>query len=126
MTTNGFEGLDRFVVKLENIGNGLLPAVAAAAHESVVNGSPVTGAPGQPVDTGNLRASWQLAFPSPEVAEITTKTVYAPHNEYGVTEDGRPYTQKSPVGGRHSVALTITNFDKLVEHEVKRLAGGNA
>jgi hypothetical protein len=122
--TNGFEGLDRFIVKMEHLERGLLPAVAAHAHDSIVSGSPVTGAPGQPVDTGALRNSWQLRFPTKDVAEITTNLVYAPMNEYGVTEDGRPYRQLSPVGGRHSVAHTITNFDRIVEFEAKRLSEG--
>lgn len=117
-------GLQRFTVKIESLATQLLPAVAATAHESIVTGSPLTGAPGQPVDTGNLRASWTVAFPSPAVAEISTKTVYAPHNEYGVTEDGRPYTQRSPVGGRHSVALTIAGMQRIVNHEAKRLMEG--
>lgn len=134
MTTSGWTGLDTFTVKLENLEAGLLPAVAAAAHDSVVNGSPVTGSPGQPVGQygpgyhqgevgGTLKSSWQLRFPSKDVAEITTNVVYAPHNEYGVTEDGRPYRQRSSVGGRHSVIQTIAGMDKLVTIEAKRLMG---
>lgn len=132
--TNGWEGLDTFTVKLETLEHGLLPAVAAEAHNSIVNGSPLTGSPGQPVGQygagyhqgevgGALKASWQLLFPSPGIAEITTNEVYAPHNEYGVTEDGRAYTQRSSVGGRHSVALTVAGMDRIVEHEAKRLTG---
>ena len=130
---SGWTGLDSFVVKLENLGE-LLPAVAAEAHNSIVNGSPLTGSPGQPVGQygpgynqgevgGTLKSSWQLRFPSKDVAEITTNVPYAPHNEYGVTEDGRPYRQRSSVGGRHSVAHTITNMDRIVEHEAKKLTG---
>lgn len=119
--------IKRFALKLERIGDGLLPAVAATAHDSIVNGSPLTGAPGQPVDTGNLKASWQLAFPTPGVAEITTKSVYAIPNETGITDDGRPYLLRSPVGGRQSVALTFIGMPRIVEHEARRLAGeGNA
>ena len=133
---NGWDGgLDRFTVKLEKLASGLLPAVAATALDSIQNGSPLTGSPGQPVGQygpgyhqgevgGTLKASWQLAFPSAEVAEITTNLEYAPHNEYGVTEDGRPYTQRSTVGGRHSVALTVAGMDRIVEFEAKRLAEG--
>jgi hypothetical protein len=120
--------IKRFELKLEGMATGLLPAVAATAHDSIVNGSPLTGAPGQPVDTGNLKASWQLMFPTPEVAEIVTKSVYAVPNETGITDDGRPYLQRSPVGGRHSVALTFAGMTRIVEHETKRLMGegGNA
>jgi hypothetical protein len=128
-------GLQRFTVKLDSLATDLLPAVAATAHESIVTGSPLTGAPGQPVGQygpgynegdvgGTLKASWQLLFPAPGVAEITTNLVYAPHNEYGVTEDGRPYRQRSSVGGRHSVALTIAGMQRIVDYEAKRLMGG--
>jgi phage gpG-like protein len=117
-------GLQRFTVKMGSLAKNLLPAVAATAHASIVDGSPLTGSPGQPVDTGNLKSSWVLGFPAPDVAEITTNVVYAPHNEYGVTENGRPYTQRSPVGGRYSVALTRTAMQRIVDHEAQKLMGG--
>jgi hypothetical protein len=135
MSADGWDaGLQQFTVKLERMGDGLLPAVASAAHTSIVDGSPLTGSPGQPVGQygpgyhpgevgGTLKASWQLRFPAKDVAEITTNEVYAPHNEYGVTADGRPYTQRSSIGGRHSVALTIAGLDRIVDAEAKRLMG---
>lgn len=121
MTTPGWTGLEQFTVRLSGLADGLLPAIAATAHESIVSGSPLTGAPGQPVDEGELRASWQLAFPSAEVAEITTKSSYALPNETGIRHDGRPYRLLSPVGGRWSVALTIAGMPRIVEHEARRL-----
>ena len=38
--------------------------VAMLSRDSIVNGSEITGAPGQPVDTGYLKASWQLTWPT--------------------------------------------------------------
>lgn len=108
--------VDRIVLKLEEKGKLMLPAIAAEVLSSIQNGSPITGSPGQPVDIGNLKGSWQLSLPAPEIAEITTKTIYAWENEYGVRRDGRPYRLLSPVGGRFSIALTRTNFDRLVDH----------
>lgn len=113
-----------FELKLERMADGLLPAIAATAHESIVDGSALTGAPGQPVDEGGLKASWQLAFPTPEIAEITTKSVYAVPNETGIRHDGKPYQLRSPVGGRHSVALTYVGLPRIIEHEAKRLMEG--
>lgn len=138
MTASGWDGgLERFVTKLENLETGLLPAVAATAHNEVQNGGPLSGAPGQPVGQygpgyhegevgGTLRNSIQLTFPSAEVAEITTNLDYAPHNEYGVTEDGRPYAQRSTVGGRHSFELVRAGLPRIVEHEAKKLTAGGA
>lgn len=95
---------------------------ATAVRDSVVEGSPVTGAPGQPVDTGNLKSSWQLGFPEPGVAEISTHVEYAPAIEEGVGPHG-PMTLRSQVGGFHSVALTRSNFDKLVEDVTRSTVG---
>lgn len=107
--------MGRFIGTLDGLGESMLPDIASAVHESVQTGSPITGAPGQPVDTGFLRASWQLSFPSKDVAEISTNTEYAEAIENGVGPHG-PMTVKSPVGGFNSVALTRMNFDRLVDH----------
>ena len=88
--------------------------VVAAVTRSVVEGSEFTGAPGQLVDTGNLRASWHTAYTSPDVAEITTNVAYARMAEEGRREDGAAITQRSEVGGFHSIKLTAAGFDRLV------------
>lgn len=111
--------IDRFVVKLEGRAQTMVPEIGLAVHESIQTGSPITGAPGQPVDTGNLRASWQFRLVSPEVAEITTNVEYAPAIEAGIGPHG-PMTVRSEVGGFHSVAMTVANFDRLVDHVLNR------
>lgn len=94
--------------------------VATEVHRSVVEGSEITGAPGQPVDTGFLRSSWILDFPEEFVAESTTNTEYAPPIEDGVGPSG-PLTLRSAVGGWHSVKLTAAGFDRIVELEAARV-----
>jgi hypothetical protein len=119
------DDLTRFrtkVVQIVGPSGALFPAVCAEAMRSIVEGSELTGSPGQPVDTGVLRASWQLRFESPTVALLSTNLVYAPYNEDGVTEDGTPYRQLSPVGGRHSVKHTIAGMPNIIRHEAERLA----
>ncbi len=119
--------INRFIQKLEAIDAALVPAVGAAVLDSIQNGSTVTAAPGQPVGQygegyhegdvgGELKASWQLTFPTNDSAMVATNSPYARANEDGVRHDGRPYVQRSTVGGRHSVALTRTNFQRLVDH----------
>lgn len=115
MATAWERDLGKFTAKLDGIAEAMVPAIGAAVMESIQVGSPITGAPGQPVDTGFLRNSWQIAFPSKERAEITTKTEYAEAIEDGVGRYG-PMQVRSPVGGFHSVALTRMNFDRLVDH----------
>jgi hypothetical protein len=93
---------------------------AAAVQNSITNGSPITGSPGQPVQTGHLKASWQLTFPSQQEALISTNTVYAPQIEDGISWRGTPLTLRSAVGGFHSVKLTVLNFDRLVAAEAQK------
>lgn len=80
---------------------------------SVIEGSELTGAPGQPVQTGALRGSWVQSFEvrtrARVVWRIVTNIVYAPFIEAG------NYTQRSPVGGPHSVARTRTGWRNIVE-----------
>lgn len=116
------DDIKRFNVKVEQLVDQAFVNVASAAHESIVNGSPVTGAPGQPVDTGNLRASWHLEFPSKESAVISTNVEYAPYVEAGVAgKGGRPAHYQNH--GPHSVAHTIARIQPLVDHEVRKLKG---
>lgn len=93
-------------------------AVVLEAHQSIQSGSALTGAPGQPIDTGNLRNSWQVEFPTPDSAIIGTPVEYARPIEDGVGRFG-PLTVRSAVGGFHSVAMTVANIDRIVD-AVKR------
>jgi hypothetical protein len=79
-------------------------------QRSVVYGSERTGAPGQPVDTGLLRASWIAEFLSPSRWQLTTNTEYAPVIESNL----RGATLKSKVGGFHSVKLTRAGWSRIV------------
>lgn len=104
-----------------------------AVHGSVVDGSPVTAAPGQPVDTGNLKASWIESFPGEWVGETATNVVYAPAieegqqppytNRFGTVVTPGPMTLRSKVGGFHSVKLTRAGWTPLVESVVKEVVG---
>ena len=100
-----------------------------AVKESIVNGSAITGAPGQPVGQygpgyhpgmvgGTLKASWQLMFVGATAALIATNVKYAQ-----VIEDNvRGAKLRSTVGGFHSVKLTVAGFDRLVDAEVAKVS----
>ena len=118
-----------FDLKLEGIDQAMVPAIGAAVHNSVVFGSPTTGAPGQVVadqNGGNLRGSWQLTFPTTTTAQSSTKVPYAESNEDGIARPGGgPYIQRSAIGGRWNVALTLANSQKLVDEVARDLAAGS-
>jgi hypothetical protein len=110
----------RFSVNVQTDAQAVFAATAVHALHSIQFGSSITGAPGQLVDEGNLRNSWQLEFPSKESARISTNVVYAREMEDG-TREGRALIQRSPTGGFHSVRLTIVGLQRILEHETERL-----
>lgn len=109
------------IANLGTMLNDIFVGTATEALRSVVEGSELTGAPGQPVDTGALRASWHLDFSDADHATISTNLAYAEAIEEGVGPSG-PLTLRSPVGGWHSVVQTAANLDRIVAAEKARFA----
>lgn len=115
------ETKDAFVASVEEV------------HRSIVDGSELTGAPGQKVDTGFLKGSWIIEYVTETRASISTNVAYAPVHEYGsreafdkrgvprppelksTREPGAGSGQRSTVGGEHSVAHTIAGWPRIVE-----------
>ena len=124
--------LDKWVATVDRRARSLFGNVVDAAHRSIVYGSPLTGAPGQPIDTRMLRESWKVIYESSEVALITVKplaadptpVIYAPFMELGFGPDGpiNLLFLRGPYGGFHSVKLTKANIDKIVAEENKKFA----
>jgi hypothetical protein len=114
------DDIRRFQVKVAAATRDTFVDFVSALKGSIVEGSPVTGAPGQPVDTGALRNSWQdVVAPDFSEATIGTNVVYAPPIEDGVGRFG-PLTLRSKVGGFHSVKLTVANADALLVDVAER------
>ncbi|MBA3890491.1 MAG: hypothetical protein H0X64_08165 [Gemmatimonadaceae bacterium] len=128
--------LREHVVKVKATTGRIFVGSAALALESIQVGSPVTGSPGQPVGQygpgyhegevgGELKTSWNMTFESPTIAAIQTNVAHAPSNEDGIARPGGgAYNQRSTVGGRHSVALTVAGWDNIVEHITAQEARG--
>jgi len=131
------DDLKLFADKVHRRGRQVFVGSVVAVHESVVEGSPLTGAPGQPVDTGFLKSSWIPAFPGEWLGEVSTNVSYAPvveaggdrslYDARGVDRPPRKqipgstnYKGPSVVGGPHSVALTRASWDRIVESEVTK------
>jgi hypothetical protein len=119
--------IKRFVVKVERRNRAVYVGIANAVHASIVRGSPITGAPGQPVDTGFLLGSWKLNI-GKEQATVATNVAYArviednnraAYDARGVLPDPekkkgpRRKSIKSTVGGHHSVKTTIAGASLL-------------
>lgn len=139
MSAQDFDAqITRWLQKVEQRRTMLFVNTANATKNSITEGSAVTGAPGQPVDTGTLKASWVLAWDDPTHALIATNIAYAPvieeNSRAAYDERGDPAATarrnpdgswrrpvKSIVGGHHSVKLTHANFDALVRDELVRV-----
>jgi hypothetical protein len=112
----------REIVRLEKMTDDVFVDVVLEAQRSIVEGSELTGAPGQPVDTGNLKSSWIADLdPSATVATISTNVEYAQPIEDGVGRYG-PMTLRSAVGGFHSVEHTIQGMPNIAAAVVARHA----
>lgn len=76
---------------------------------SIRDGSPVTGAPGQPRRTSNLYLSWIDEFLSRFRWQMSTNVSYAPFVEDNVRN------VRFRNGGAHSVKLTILGANRLMQ-----------
>lgn len=116
------DDLKRFTLKVETKTREDFVDVTTEVQRAVVEGSEIPGSPGQPVQTGNLKSSWVGRFVNPLLWTLETNVVYAKSIEDGISyaHGGTPMTLRSPVGGFHSVALTVAGFQKIVETVVQR------
>jgi hypothetical protein len=114
----------RAMLRLRGLTQDIFTDVVLEAAVSITDGSAITGSPGQPVDTGALRASWQVEEDAPLVATIGTNLEYAQAIEDGVGPHGpRAYGKKNNIGGSHSRALTIAGMPRIVDAVVAAHAG---
>jgi hypothetical protein len=141
MTAFGFNAAQaeadaaRVSALLAQRADAFMVGVTGAAFESIVEGSPVTGAPGQPVGQygpgyhpgsvgGTLKGSWSQRFLSATEAEVSTNLIYAPAIEDQVSGTGKTLNLRSSVGGFHSVKLTIAGIQALANQVAERLNAG--
>jgi hypothetical protein len=118
MSTFG-DDLTKFSVKTGRLEQDVFVGCTEEVHRSIVEGSEITGAPGQPVDTANLRNSWTPQFLDANTWQDTTHVEYA---EY-VEDNVRGVTFKNH--GPHSVKLTRVGFPKIVEVVTRRVNAGS-
>lgn len=121
MTMNGYQ----FAAWLRNIALDLryreedcFANIAEHVMTSVLVGSPVTGAPGQPIDTGELIGSWTMTMSVP--SRYAKYESSAAHAEI-IETNARGAKLRSKVGGFHSVAITMANLNKIIAHEAGKI-----
>lgn len=98
----------RFPVYAKTTNNAVHVRASELFFDSVVNGSPVTGAPPLPVATGKLKGGVTLKHSGPTTAVISTSVPYS----LAVEENVRG--MKLTNGGPHGWALSRAGFDRLV------------
>lgn len=101
-------------VALDKWAHAVHERVADIAFDSIVNGSSLTGAPGQPIaapmfeHAGALRDSWKKARTAPDVITLSTDMKFAP-----IVEDNLKGV-RFRANGPHSVKLTVLAQDRIV------------
>lgn len=140
----------RFRANLETRLQDVTVASALKVHESIVAGSALTGSPGQQVDTGYLRSSFQLGIGGTPAFRVKGDGSDAPPKGTGTPTPPPPpqfvggerykaeivtnvrYAeyieeglrgQKSTVGGPGSVKLTRAAWGRIVAESVREQGG---
>jgi hypothetical protein len=122
MSDNFEDAIAGFVVQLDGAEEAVFVGTVAAVEESIKIGSPITAAPGQPVQSGDLRNSYIPTVHGPREVEISSHLDYALPIEEGIGKHG-PLTLRSAVGGFHSIKLTAAGFQRLVDDVVRKVTG---
>lgn len=85
---------------------------------SVLVGSDVSGAPGQPIDTGELINSWsKYVAVQQRYARFQSSAAHAEIIE----TNARGARLRSKVGGFHSVAITQSAMNRIISYEASRI-----
>lgn len=118
---NGFEfqvWLKDVALDLRNRERDCFLNIVDHVEMSLLVGSHVTGAPGQPVDTGELINSWEKLVEAR--IRVATFMSSAPHAEI-IENNARGAKLRSKVGGFHSIAITLANMNKIIAFEAGKI-----
>jgi hypothetical protein len=117
------ESLRRFEALVSDRARAVFEGTVDEAFKSIVDGSALTGAPGQPVgETGEIKDSWRVETRGPRRKVITSS-----HRGAWTIEAGRRLGQKlrlrSSRGGFHSVKRTRKRFRRIVRAVTASVVG---
>jgi hypothetical protein len=122
MSAESFQNdLGRFSEKLQRRHRAWFVIASETTLIHIKEGSPVSGAPGQPVQTRHLYNNWgPVRYVAAWVSEILTNVTYAKPIEEGVGPHG-PLTLRSRVGGFHSLLRIRRNWQRVIEWCLQRV-----
>lgn len=110
------DDLRRFERKVRNQLDQVYNGTVVQLARSIVEGSALTGAPGQPVRRGDLKRSWRIIRVSKYISYIMTQSPYA----HIIEDNRRGAVLRSKTGGFHSVKLTRAGFHNVVRYESRK------
>lgn len=108
--------VQKFGLHVGNLGDAVHVAATDLLFESIVEGSPITGSPGQPYASGALHDSWTKTFPDKYTGVVATNSSYAPAVEENLK--GMVFKNHGP----HSLKLSVVGWLKIVEQAVRTVA----
>lgn len=109
-----------FLPKLSQSVEAVRKGVAELALDAIVNGSALTGAPGQPEDL--RQGQFVIVETGPDTTTVGTNDHSALAVEDGISHlNGHPIHLHSAIGGFHSTKLTHQNAGALIEQVVSRV-----
>ncbi len=121
MVTTWTTKLPQFEKMLKEDVHLIHRGVAEVMYDSIVEGSHITGAPGQPDDLRD--GQWKLDNRDGPESVIGTNEKSARSVEDGISyKYGGRITLNSEIGGSHSVKLTHQNSARLIERVVQFMA----
>lgn len=112
--------LTQFGRTLDERNTAVLDEFTALAFESMVEGSPITNAPGVPQATGELHDSYEVVEEGPATRLIKTSVIHALAAEYNW--GSVQYKNHGP----HSRAITLHGAPRLLAVAHQRVVGGVA
>lgn len=122
------DDLNRHRVNTKKAANGAFVTATETVHLSIVDGHPITGALGQPIQSGDLRNSFDPSFLSRYLWRDVTNLIYAQYIEEGIRRQhwknpGEPLIKRSIKGGFHSVKMTRSAWQRIVDDAITRNNG---
>lgn len=107
-----------FADRSERVTGAVIDLATDIAEDSILDGSAITGAPGQPVQEGDLYRSWKRRRKSRWERSFTSNLPYAWGIENAIGPYG-PLTLRSKVGGFHSLKQTVAAWPRIVAYAVR-------